>query len=98
MRCHNRFWIDHNIAIGFSLGHRLRHDPYGIHAEGRVLNGNAVEFYSAVIAGNGEPAIGIDFVLADYCRANTDAVAVAIQRQVITNSDRWNDKARARET
>ena len=71
----------------------MRHDPYGIHAEGRVLHGNAIKFYAAVVAGNGEPPVGIDLVLADDGRADTDAVAVAVQRQVIANADRWDDKA-----
>ena len=35
----------------------------------------------------------IDFVLADYCRADTDAVAVSVQRQVIANTNRWDDKS-----
>ena len=31
-----------------------------------------------VVTGNGEPPVGIDFVLANDCRADTDPVAVTV--------------------
>ena len=81
----------HNHSL--QLRQQIGHNPYGIHAEGWVLHGNTIEFYAAIIAGDGEPPVGIYLVLADYGRADTDAVAVAVQRQIIANADRWNNKA-----
>ncbi len=93
MRRHDRFRIDHNISVRLGLGHRLRHDPDGIHAEGGVLDGDPVELHPAFIAGNGKLAVGIDLVLANDGRPDADAIAVAIQGQVIADADRRNDKA-----
>ena len=94
MCCHDRLWIDHDIAVGLCLSRALRRDPHGIHAEGRVLNLDAIQFHPAVVTGDCKLPVSIDLVLAHDGRADPDPIAVAVQCHVITNADRWNDKAK----